>query len=570
MSASTLTGLQPKTGITRFTEILGGVLSSESKTGYRRGGFFLLAIFLPVAFVQCVFGAPPINFCPWDVVILLDGAWHIVNGQIPHTDFYNPIGPMTDLFIAFGMKIAPPSTSAITYGLVLLAALLVPLVWRIAKDRLPWALALLCALMAGSYLLSPRPPGARIVDTTYAMIYNREAYVVLLALCLCLFLPRRVPTPRSLYFDGAWAGLLLGLLLYWKITYFVSAVGLVVAAAFLVPKSRGWFMSATAASAGVCVAMFAFFRISLLRYLADIEFAVKAQYAPMRYKILWQSAANNAMWIYLLCFCLVLLSWAGSRSKATPSMIARIWLMALAMLGATLFIESGNSAQGGGLDDPLYFATAIIAAELFRRIDRQQIARPGSSVRVAYNASLALLLPLFFGTIVLGDLASFAFTVAWDVTRRPHTPSSQQFRSAQLADFHVAPSATWITVHWPVRDFPARVNEGIDLLRRNLQSGETVTTLDYSNPFPFALGLKPSPDRILFSDLNVTFSLKNAPSANDYLGNASLVMVANLQNRNLGFGLPNYDALLGLYGGYLHDHFHKVESTDNWTLYRRN
>ena len=567
--------LDHRSWLIKFAERFSSIITSESKVGYRRSGIALLAIFTPVAIIECALGAPPI-VGPWNVLLLLDGAWRIVNGQVPETDFYSPIGPMTDLFTAFGMKIAPPSASAITYGVVFLAALLVPFVWRIAKDRLPWAHALLCTILAGTYLLSPRPPGHPLRNTGYAMIYNRESYVVFLALCLCLFLERRARARWSEYTDGAFAGLLLALLLYWKITYFVAAVGVTIAAAFLIPKLRKFYLAAAVASAGVCAALFLFFRISLPRYLASLVYAVKAQSPDMRYKLLWESLANNAMWIYLFCFCLALLSWKWSqpmtprsRSKTPRFAIARIWFVAVALIAATCFIESGNSSQGGGLEDPLYFTTALIAFELFRRIDRERVAAPGSSDRVAYAASFALLLPLLFGTIILDDVVSYVYTVAWDCIRRPNTPASQRIDSAQLSDFHVPPGTEHITSYWPARDLPAHINDGIHLLRRNLHSGESVTTLGYGNPFSFALGLKPARDRILFWDLHVTFDSKNPPSADEFLGNTTVVMVPRLLDRSKGWGFQTFDTMMALYGEYLRDHFQEVESTGSWTMYRR-
>jgi hypothetical protein len=544
------------------------ILTSEAEEGYRRSAMGLLMLLIPVGMVECVLGAPPITGA-WNVLLMLDSAWRTVNGQAAQTDFYTPVGPMTDLFTAFGMKIAPPSTSAITYGVVLLAALLVPLAWRIAKDRLPWALALLCTVLTGTYLLAPGPPAYGFRDSGYAMLYNRESYMVFLTLCLCLFLRRRAPVWRSEYLDGAFAGMLLALLLYWKVTYFVAAVEVTIASAFLVPKLRGWYQAAGAAFAGVCATLFLAFGISLPRYLANIVYAVKSQSSHNRLQLLTASFQHNALWMYLLLFCLALQSWTWSRSRAARLSIPRIWLVALALLGAVLFIESGNASQGGGLEDPLYFLIAVITFEQFRRIDDKEVAKAGSSAHIVYIASFALLLPLCYGPILVSDAASYFYTITWDLVRRPSTPESQRFHSAQLRDFHIPPSTDHVTAYWEVRDLPAHLNDGIDLLRKNLRSGESVTTLDFANPFSFALGIKPARDRILFWDAHITYDPKNPPSA-DFLANSSVVMVPKYSDRSMRYTYATSDLLLGLYGGYLHDHFHEVASTTDWTMYRKN
>ncbi|HZB89146.1 MAG TPA: hypothetical protein VE291_10840, partial [Terracidiphilus sp.] len=59
------------------------MLSSQSAAAYRRAGLALLVLFVAVAVAECVLGAPPMAG-PWDAAVLLDGAWRIICGQIPH------------------------------------------------------------------------------------------------------------------------------------------------------------------------------------------------------------------------------------------------------------------------------------------------------------------------------------------------------------------------------------------------------------------------------------------------------------------------------------------------------
>src|SRR5208282_6169729 len=124
----------------------------------------LLAIFILLAILFGLVGTPPISV-PWDTAILLDGGWRIINGQVPHADFHTPIGPLTYLLAAFGMKIAPPSASSMTYGIVLLMAILLPWAWHIAAKRLPWAVAFIFVLFLGVFLITPRAPGYEIRHT---------------------------------------------------------------------------------------------------------------------------------------------------------------------------------------------------------------------------------------------------------------------------------------------------------------------------------------------------------------------------------------------------------------------
>ncbi|HXW13759.1 MAG TPA: hypothetical protein VEN79_04550 [Terriglobia bacterium] len=554
--------------IATSAEKLSQTMCSESFLGYRRSGFALLAIFILLEIILGMAGAPPVAG-PWDTAALLDAGWRIVNGQVPHTDFHNPIGPLAYLLVAFGMKIAAPSTASITYGNVLLLAFLLPLAWYIASERLSWAVASILVLFAGFFLISPRPPGYGIRGTTYAMIYNRQGYVLISLLLLCLFLKPRGSAKRSASLEGLFVGVLLALLLYCKITYFLAAAALTLLAVIIDVRPRRWFIVSAGAFVGVCAAFFVLFHINLHSYLLDVVAAGPVQSSAMRIKLLSGSLVGHATWIYMLILWLGLWTWAQGPGRPRFSTLGS-WFVAGSILAAALLISSGNAAQDGGADDPLYFVAAVVLLELFRRQNADHILQSGTVARFAYTASLVLMLPIFCGTILARDLASCAYVVAWDVERRPVFDASRRLHSVRLRDFYVPASTEHSTAYWLASDHPAKINDGIDLLRRYLQKGDRVTTIAFTNPFSFALGLTPARDGFLWWDLNFSFDRLHFPPAEDFLGDASLVMVPRLADRSRGCCFETADVLLGLYGDYLRAHFHKLDSTNTWVLYRRN
>jgi len=180
------------------------------------------------------------------------------------------------------------------------------------------------------------------------------------------------------------------------------------------------------------------------------------------------------------------------------------------------------------------------------------------------------MLSIFGGMILARDLASLAYVVAWDVENRPVLAASQLLHSVNLRDFYVPPTTMQNTSYWSSRDHPAKINDGIELLKRHLQKDDRVTTVAFANPFSFALGLAPARDSLLWWDLNFSFDRLHFPPAEDFLGDASLVMVPRLIDRSRGCCFESADALLTLYGAYLQTHFHEVASSNTWTLYRRN
>ena len=154
------------------------------------------------------------------------------------------------------------------------------------------------------------------------------------------------------------------------------------------------------------------------------------------------------------------------------------------------------------------------------------------------------------------------------------TPSllnpSRRIHSVNLRDFY-ATDLIKNTAYWSVDDFPAELNDGIDLLRANVRPGDGVTTVAYVDPFSVALGMPPADDGPRWWDLNISFNRTHAPSAEEFLGHVSLVMVPRLTNRGEGMLLcyGRSDAR-DVRRRTLQSHFHEAASTDAWILYRRN
>lgn len=551
-----------------INEKLSQFLCSESPRGYRLAGLFLLILFVPVVAVLVMTGAAPIAG-PWDVVSLLDGGWRILNGQAPHTDYHTPIGPLCYLLVAFGMKIASPSTSSIAYGSALLLAFLLPLAWYITSKRLPWFVASVVVLFLGFYLVTPRPPGYAIFDTTYAMIYNRQGYVLLSLLLLCVFLRPTSCGRGSDSVEGLIVGTLLALLLYCKITYLVVAAGLTLLGVVRERRPLLWFLTLAGAFASICLAFFVLLRISLFRYLADIASAAQCQSSSMRTKLLLQGLETNAYWIYMLIFCVALLTWTEYRAGWSRNSVLGTGLIALSITGGALFIVSGNASQGGGADDPLYWIAAVISLELFRRGNTEELTKPHTAARSIYVVSMSFLLPVLCGTILARDIASCAYDVAWHALRRPLYADSRRMQSVTLRDFYVPQSTKRITAYWPSRDHPDRINDGIELLRQHSGPNDRVITIAFANPFSFALGLPPAHDYYLWRDLNFSFDQNHIVTAKEFFGDASLVMVPRMTDPKLEYTFKTVEILLQVYGDYLNADFHEVASTDTWLLYRR-
>jgi hypothetical protein len=244
-------------------------------------------------------------------------------------------------------------------------------------------------------------------------------------------------------------------------------------------------------------------------------------------------------------------------------------VISLWIILVTLAVAVGNAAQTGDAEDPIYFTLGIVVLESFRRENSDQMRIAGSQARLIHGLALMVLVPVFCGTILMRDVAAFSYSVAWNALTRPSIEPSRRFHSAALRDFFVPANTGHITDYWAARDHPARINEGIDLLRKHLRRGDRVTAIAYTNPFSFALGCQPARDALQWWGLNMTFDRKIFPSPDAFLGNASLVMVPKVLNRGEDVGSTTLDCMLDLYGAYLRSNFERMDSSEVWTLYRR-
>jgi hypothetical protein len=549
----------------RLTQLI-DLWAVESAIGYRTCGLALLAVFGTVVALLVIQGAPPIGG-PWVAMALLDGAWRIICGQVPHTDFQNPIGALTYALISFGMLVSAPSASAITYGIALFLVVIVPWAWKLASARLPAAVAFVFVLFLGFLLVAPRAVGQPIHDTTYTMLYNREGYALLSLLLLSLFLqPRQV---KSLKLSELSSGLLLGLLLYCKITYFVFGMGSVLFATALLPRRWRMLPGIAVGIVLVCIFFASVLHIDPRAYLADVAVAGESQALGMRMQLLLGDAMSGAVDVCLIALCLLIWEWARRQTQRPwSSNELRTLLITIWIFGIALGVESGNAAQRDATQDPLYFAAGLIVIESYRRYYAALAPLNHTTLRAAYIVSLMIILALAAFPILFRDVSSFAYSVRWNFFERRSFDPSRRFHSAALQDLRVPASTSHIGSYWPARDHPANINEGIDLLRRHLLPGDSVTTIAFANPFSFALGLQPAHDGPQWWDLHFNFDENHHPTAESFLGAASLVMVPRKVDPHAG-GFDTVEVMLHLYGGYLAAHFRPLDSSDHWLLYRR-
>ena len=109
------------------------------------------------------------------------------------------------------------------------------------------------------------------------------------------------------------------------------------------------------------------------------------------------------------------------------------------------------------------------------------------------------------------------------------------------------------------------VNDGIDLVQRNRRPGDSLTSLDFSNPFSYSLGMKPVKGGMVDLQYRTNFDDFHAPSPERLMAGATLVMVPRaFSDGTLTMSVPR------IFGPYLESHFHRIGESQQWRLYRQN
>ena len=547
---------------------LGRFFTSESNRSFHVACCLLLFIAVTIALLTIYFGSAPITG-PWDVMVLLDGGWRIINGQVPHQDFHNAIGPLAYLLTAFGMKVRPPSTASIAYGNILLMALLTPWAWFLTRRRLSASLSFLFGLFVVIILTAPRPLGYPIFETSYAMVYNRQGYVLLSMLLITLFIPGRGRSWFSNPAYGLSCGAIIALLFYCKITYFMVGLAAVFLGVVLFRRKLSWIFGFAAGVFGVCMLFQIIFQINPFAYAADVEFAARSQSMVMRFTLLGKWLVSSMPLIYLLVLFLVVATTKEFASAVSARDKLRLWIITIFIVLVGQSIGMGNAAQGSGSQDPIFFAGLLILVGLYRSYTPIQ-TKAESDRSLLFHAFLLLVcLPFFYGNILIRDAASLSYSFSWKAMRGPSFNESRRLHSEALSDFFVPDSTNHETAYWLAREHPANINDGLDLLRKHLDSNSRIACIAFANPFSFALKLMPPRGGMLWWDADYSFSKKSFPKPEEFLGDATLIMIPKLANRSRGAGFATVDLMMELYGNYIGEKFHELDHTDVWSLLTR-
>jgi hypothetical protein len=486
-------------------------------------------------------GCSPVLQYVGDYVVQLDGGWRVLQGQVPHRDFYSAPGPIYSWETALGMAISP-TVNCLAYSHAVLLPLAVLVATVVTWRRLPPFWSALFVLYMAVMIVAPNVWGTPWELPVHAITYNRWGYFLLSVLLMDLFLA----PGRS--FTGWFAGTTLVLLLLLKLNYFGIAVLSVVLAFWLGKRDRKWLL-ACGASALVALVAAGWALDGFGHFAADMRRMSGTQSLIGRLEELHTDIRSNR---YRLMACILFAWLAAPLVTHMVRPLKRFWYM----VGVGLLITATNAEQIGM---PMIGVAAILLLGGARGEARRHVA----------TAALGLAL---VGTVLLPDALalgrSFA-SGAWpgrietdSMRDMPLGPERLVANKAAYERILARPRDHWKP--WRSDDYGQWANDGIELLRPHVRADSRVSTLDFANPFPFALGLPPPRGDALCWHLGRNFTAEVHLPAERAFGDTTLLMVPTVPYTPSEFAL-----MRELFGDYLDAHFAEVARSPLWTLYGR-
>jgi hypothetical protein len=449
---------------------------------------------------------------------LLDGAWRVWSGQIPHVDFFTSLGPLTYMVFTAGLVWGNLSPAGIGPVMALCGLVLGTWAYVIARTRLVPLLAAFFAAFVALLGTAPYALGFQPWLPTYAMFYNRLSYSLLAIIVVEGFAHPFVKqqTRAQCLIGGFSSGIAIGILFFLKISYFGIGLGILAASFAVAIRNRERFAGIAAGAAVVFLPMFAYLRFDVGAVLSDLAATAKGRSSGVlvrQFRLLFDAEIPSVLAITALLAAE--LSHSSERSRAA----VRCLIMTVVILGADLAVCATNQQA------PCFPMTAVVALLLVNEatLYARQLGAPALR-------SSALLLSAVIGWGIIHSASYFAndtaglMIAAGMAAERGHLEDATAIDAPHLRSLLFLPEDSALRLA-NGRFYTNRVNDGLALIKKHSGSRDSVVVLGFTNPFSYALLRPPARGGSPFWGMNNNYSDQSIPDSGKLIGNAAVVMI---------------------------------------------
>ena len=531
-------------------------LVTAARRGPGLGAHLTIAAVLVIILGICLrTGIVPMRSYVEDMIFFADNAWRVLWGQRPHVDYSSGLGPVTYLISALGMKLAGGNLNGLGYGNALAGVAIGIWAYVLLVRRVSGWLAVAGAAMLCLLALAPVQLGESFRLSTIAMSYNRQGYA-LLGLLIIESFPMRPEEPVRGWGGALSTGAVCAILLFLKANYFL--VGLVLAAVSVVWNGRLERRRILGLAAGfvvVAMAFLAYLRFDVGAMWSDLRMAADARSGAVSPAFVMQVFAENFPGFLILA---AMAHMAGPPAPADRGWVGRLLHFRALLLAGMVYCAGVlllvTNCQLERL--PLHELLALLFLDCILQC-------------WWLDARYAAVMAVVGIGLILGTQSSDGLAVMNGLRLKLHTPqayaypvSGGGYAGAVFLDDYLENKGA----HRAYGNFLALyLNDGTDLLRREIQPGEKVITMDTYNAFPFALGIEPPRGGMASATYQYLFSDRLHPSADAFFGTADVVMFP----KEHALTDAKWVGMMKYYIPEMERRYVQVAESAQWRMYRR-
>ena len=510
-------------------------------------------------------GLAPLRVFEHDIFFLLDNAYRVLQGQVPHRDFYSAWGPVIHLVGAGGLLLTRMRPDGIAYANAICAALIGIWAYWVGRARLSSAAACGMGIFTVLLIATPSSLGYGALMFSHAMVYNRYGFALLgiiLVECGTHLLGTEGGEDARNGADASGAissGAAFAVLGFLKISYALAAAPiLLLGYAFGSGRARRLLIFGGTAAV-VSLPFLCYLRFDVGDMLRDLAMAGAAR------RLSWHPvdllADGSALIGEIIPLVLLFATLALARRSGSPAepkwKVRELAIAAVAIAVGALLLTTNHQPAGF----PLNAYAALVLANPY-------LTRWQSGVKTEGPAALAVafMMVVCILRVAAPDAVSLG-AAAWEHYRPDaHVLRLASERGASI-DFEPVRCLTSSETGGP--GYVAALNDGIELLRRHTSAGDGVLAIDMMNPFNYLLGRRSPWGGISAGAYNYVFSDAAHPTDERYFGDARCVLVRKYGRDAGDFATEQYniDGLYRIYRPGLEARFRMVEETPHWRLY---
>lgn len=471
-----------------------------------------------------------------DLFIFLDGAYRILQGQVPNIDFHTSLGPIAFYLPAFGLGVTGQMGGAMPVGMALAVLVLAVIAAEIITGRMRSIIGVPLALFLLLGVAAPSNTGEGVGELSFAMFYNRLGWTSL-GLLIVMYLPRHDGVRRDLP-DALCATVLVLLMTYTKITYGLVELAFLVFLLFD-PRQRRW----VAISLGLTVAsvlIIESFWGGGLNHIADLRLASDVSGGLPTLRTLGDVVLRNLPDVAIYAIFALLLLWLRRR-------LCDLLFVGFCAGGGVMIIEQNFQIIG----IVTLGASAAVIAELLTSSNfpaRQAAAARGLPLLLA-----ALLLPA--AAVNATNLSMHAF---YGLSTRGEPVPLPAFQNIRLLPM-------WSEGQFATfQRYNASLADGAGALAALGEAPERVAVLDFVNPFSAGMTLPPPVGDSTWYHWGRTLNREHHPKPQDFFADVRLIL-----DPKSPIEAWTANGMRDIYADYIAHNFQLAVETEHWRVYRR-